>query len=189
MKRVGIFGGSFDPPHQAHNEIAALAIRRIPLDKLYLVPAWIALLKDHAPMAEADHRLAMVKLLAAELPGAEVLTYELDQQRAIPTLETVRYLQERDSAAQYYLIIGGDQAARFSHWVEWRTLLGLVKVICFHRKGPPPADGLLLHATFIEYENALTSTIVRDSIKAERMASEILSPAVADYVQRLGLYR
>ena len=189
MRRVGIFGGSFDPPHQAHKEIATLAISRVPLDKLYLVPAWRALLKDHAPMAAAEHRLAMVKLLAAELPGAEALTYELDQQRAIQTLETVRHLQKRDSAAQYFLILGGDQAARFIHWVDWRTLLGLVKVICFHRKGPPPADELLPHATFIEYENELTSTMVRDSIKGQRLGPEILPPAVADYVRRLGLYR
>ncbi len=189
MKRVGIFGGSFDPPHQAHHEIATIAINRIPLDKLYLVPAWISLLKDHSPRAAAGHRLAMTKLLTAGLPKAEVLTYELDQQRAVPTLETVRYMRKLEGPSDCFLIIGGDQAARFASWLEWRKLLEIVQVVCFRRAGPPPDKGLLPHITFIEYENGLTSTSVRSQIRDGKVGTDIMSPPLADYIQRFGLYQ
>ncbi len=116
MNRVGVFGGSFDPPHRAHHEIATLAIRQIPLDKLYLVPAFHTLLSEHLPFTDPAHRLAMVQLLAQELPGSAVLTDELEQKRAGPNIETIKDLHEREGAAHYYLIIGGDQAARFSEW-------------------------------------------------------------------------
>ena len=189
MNRVGVFGGSFDPPHRAHYEIANLASRRIPLDKLYLVPAFHTLLSGHLPLTGPTHRLAMVHLLAQELPGSAVLTYELQQKRAVPTIETIRYLQDREGAAHYYLLIGGDQAARFTEWEQWERLVELVQVICFHRPGSVPDERLRSLATFIDYSSDLTSTAVRESIRSERLEAGVLSSAVAEYIQRTGLYR
>ncbi len=189
MNRVGVFGGSFDPPHRAHYEIATLASRQIPLDKLYLVPAFHALLSEHLPLTAPDHRLAMVQLLAQELPGSAVLTYELEQKWAVPTIETIRYLRDREGAAHYYLLIGGDQAARFTQWEQWERLVELVQVICFQRSGSVPDERLRPLATFMDYNSDLTSTAVRESIRSERLAAGVLSSAVAEYIERVGLYR
>lgn len=189
MNRVGIFGGSFDPPHRAHYEIANLAIRQIPLDKLYLVPAFQALLSEHLPLTGPTDRLAMVRLLSRELPGSAVLTYELEQKRAVATIETIKYLQDRDGAAHYYLLIGGDQAARFTEWQQWERLVKLVQVICFGRPGSVPDERLRSLATYIDYSNGLNSTAVRESIRSERLEAGVLSTAVAEYIDRAGLYR
>ncbi len=189
MNRVGVFGGSFDPPHRAHQEIVTRAIRQIPLDILYLVPAFQALLSEHLPLSGPTHRLAMAQLLAQELPGSTVLTYELEQKRAVPTIETIRYLHEREGAAHYYLIIGGDQAARFTEWEQWERLVELVQVICFHRPGSVPDERLRSRATFIDFSSDLTSTAVRESIRGERLEAGVLSTAVAEYIDRAGLYR
>ena len=77
MRRVGIFGGSFDPPHRAHYEIASLATERIPLDLLYFIPSYQAPLKGHRSYASPEHRAAMVELLAATRKGWEVHSYEI----------------------------------------------------------------------------------------------------------------
>ena len=189
MIRVGVFGGSFDPPHRAHYEIATLAIRQIPLDKLYLVPAFHALLSEQVPLTGADHRLAMVRLLAQQLPGSSVLTYELEQKRPVPTIETIEYLHDLEGGAQYYLLIGGDQAALFTRWEQWERLAELAQVICFHRAGSVPDERLRTRATFIDYSSDLTSTAVRESIRSDGLDDGVLSSAVAEYIDRVGLYK
>ncbi|MFB0516013.1 MAG: nicotinate (nicotinamide) nucleotide adenylyltransferase [Candidatus Neomarinimicrobiota bacterium] len=189
MTRLGIFGGSFDPPHNGHVEIATLATERIPLDILYFVPSYQALLKTQPPEAPARQRVAMVRLLAKMRPNWHVLTYEVDQKRPVATIETVEFLKRRHPQADCYLIIGGDQAAQFNQWQQWERLVGMVHIVCFAREGPPPISPIADQLLHVLYDVPLSSSLVRERIKAGGSTSKLLPPAVQAYIEEHRLYR
>ena len=188
MTSLGIFGGSFDPPHNAHLEIATLAMERIPLDTLYFVPSYQAPLKSHPPQAPARHRLAMVKLLAKMRTDWEVLAYEMEQERTVTTIETVEYLKRRKPQASCYLIIGGDQAAKLHQWEQWERLSQLVCIVCFVRESPPPAAPVADELMIIPFANPLSSSLVREQIRAGASTDTILPQVVQSYIQEHQLY-
>ena len=188
MTRLGIFGGSFDPPHNAHLEIATLAMERIPLDTLYFIPSYQAPLKSHPPEAPARHRLAMVKLLAEMRTDWEVLTYEIEQERVVTTIETVEYLKHHEPRASCYLIVGGDQAAKLHQWQQWKRLTQLVHIVCFAREGPPPAVPVANQLMIIPFANPLSSSLVREQIRAGASTDTILPQIVLSYIQEHQLY-
>lgn len=188
MTRLGIFGGSFDPPHNAHLEIATLAMERIPLDTLYFIPSYQAPLKSHPPKAPARHRLAMVKLLAEMRTDWEVRTYEIEQERVVTTIETVEYLKHREPRASCYLIVGGDQAAKLHQWQQWKRLTQLVHIVCFARESPPPAVPVANQLMIIPFANPLSSSLVREQIKAGASTDTILPQIVLSYIQEHQLY-
>lgn len=188
MTRLGIFGGSFDPPHNAHLEIATLAMEQIPLDTLYFIPSYQAPLKSHPPKAPARHRLAMVKLLAEMRTDWEVLTYEIEQERVVTTIETVEYLKHRKPRASCYLIVGGDQAAKLHQWQQWKRLTQLVHIVCFAREAPPPATPVANQLMIIPFANPLSSSHVREQIRAGASTDTILPRIVLSYIQEHQLY-
>lgn len=188
MTRLGIFGGSFDPPHNAHLEIATLAMERIPLDTLCFIPSYQAPLKSHPPQAPARHRLAMVKLLAEMRTDWEVLTYEIEQERVVTTIETVEYMKHRQPRARCYLIIGGDQAAKLHQWQQWKRLTQLAHIVCFAREAPPPAAPVANQLMIIPFANPLSSSLVREQIRAGTSTDTILPRIVLSYIQEHQLY-
>ncbi len=188
MTRLGIYGGSFDPPHNAHLDIATLALERIPLDTLYFVPSYQAPLKSHPPQASAQHRLAMVKLVAEMRPDWGVLTYEIEQERVVTTIEMVEYLKRREPRASCYLIIGGAQAAKLHMWRQWKRLLQLVHIVCFTREAPPPAASVADELMIIPFANPLSSSLVREQIRAGTSTDTILPQIVQSYIQEHQLY-
>lgn len=188
MTRLGLFGGSFDPPHNAHVEIATLAMELIPLGTLYFVPSYQAPLKSHPPRAPARHRLAMVTLLAEMRPDWQVLTYEVDQERAVATIETVEYLKRREPQAGCYLIIGGDQAAKFHRWRRRERLAQLVQIVCFSREAPPPAAHIANKLIMVPFANPLSSSFVREQIRTGASTNAILPRAVQAYIREHRLY-
>ncbi|UCD38693.1 MAG: nicotinate (nicotinamide) nucleotide adenylyltransferase [Fidelibacterota bacterium] len=186
---MGIFGGSFDPPHNAHVDIATLAMERIPLDVLYFVPSYQAPLKLHPPSATARHRLAMISLLAEMRSDWQVLAYEVEQKRSVTTIETVEHLKHREPQASYYLIIGGDQAAKLDQWRQWEKLADLLQIVSFSREtfSPPVpvADKLMI----VPFDNPLSSSLVRERIRTGGPTDAILPPAVQSYIRKHRLYQ
>jgi len=189
MTGLGIFGGSFDPPHNAHMDIATLATERIPLDTLYFVPSYQAPLKSQPPVASARHRLAMVTLLAQIRPGWQVLTYELDQKRPVATVETVRFLRRRHPRAELYLLIGGDQATQFHRWQQWEQLAEMVQIVCFTREAPTPVASLANRLMDVDYNVPLSSSLIRERVKKGSSTDTMLPSAIQAYIREHRLYR
>ncbi len=186
--RIGIFGGSFDPPHRAHLDMATQASERIPLDALYFVPSFQSPLKQQPAVAPAHHRIAMVQLLAGLRPEWQVISYEMDQKRMVPTIETVEYLMQENPRVSFYLIIGGDQAAQFTGWREWKRLAGLVHIVCFAREGTPPVAPFAANFTYVPYNAQLASTTVREQLQKGAGTEDCLPPVVQSYIKEHRLY-
>ena len=120
--RIGIFGGAFDPPHNAHIALARAAIEQLDLAALHVIPTGHAWHKARA-LSAPEHRLAMVRL--AFDPLERIVVDDRELQRAGPTftIDTLRALQQENQHSQLYLLIGADQFAAFEQWHEWKTSL------------------------------------------------------------------
>ncbi|MDP3356430.1 MAG: nicotinate (nicotinamide) nucleotide adenylyltransferase [Polaromonas sp.] len=137
--RIGMFGGSFDPPHRAHVALAAAAVRQLQLDALYIVPTGVAWHKARALSAAAD-RLAMTRLAFAGMQ--RVVVDEREMQRTGPsfTVDTLEALQADYPGAQLYLVLGADQVAALSSWHRWQDVLKIAIICIAGRAGGARAE-------------------------------------------------
>jgi nicotinate-nucleotide adenylyltransferase len=131
-KRMGMFGGSFDPPHTAHIALATHAIEQFDLAELRIIPTGDAWHKART-LTPSPHRLAMTRLAFADVPQATVDAREIDRQGATYTVETLEELKAEQPEADLYLFIGADQANAFKKWHRWQDILGLATVVVADR--------------------------------------------------------
>lgn len=127
-RRVGVFGGAFDPPHRAHVALAQAAIQQLQLDVLHVIPtgqAW------HKPrdLTASVHRLAMTRLAFAGMERVAVDARETQRSGPSFTVDTLTELQAQYPQAQLYLLIGEDQAQALPTWHRWQELARLA-IIC-----------------------------------------------------------
>ena len=140
-RRIGMFGGSFDPPHRAHVALAQAAVAQLQLDALHIVPTGQAWYKERA-LSPAEHRLAMAELAFGGLARVQVDAREL--QRAGPsfTIDTLEALQAENPGAQLYLIIGKDQFSALKSWHRWQELLQIAIICIADRAHPARAEAV-----------------------------------------------
>lgn len=143
MRKIGIFGGSFDPVHFGHLRPALEILQALALDEIRFVPAGQSPLR-HPPVAPATLRLQM--LLAAVSNAARFVMDERELHRPGPsyTVDTLAELRQEFPQAQLVLIVGMDAFLGFPEWHEWRSLFKYAHVIVAHRPGwEPPGSGAL----------------------------------------------
>ena len=135
--KIGIYGGTYNPPHLGHLAAARTAIDALKLDKLLLMPAAVPphkALPENTPSQE--HRLAMVEKLAdaMDLPGVvEVSTLELEREGKSYTSETLEELRRRYPKAELWLLMGTDMFLTLHLWHDAKTILRLAKICAFGR--------------------------------------------------------
>ncbi len=127
-KRIGVFGGAFDPPHIAHLALAKAAIEQLKLDELRVVPTGHAWHKARV-LSSAAHRLAMTRLAFQDMPQVVIDERELLRPGPTFTIDTLQALQAENPDSQLYLIMGADQFAAFQQWHRWQAIVGLA-IIC-----------------------------------------------------------
>ena len=128
QKRIGFFGGAFDPPHLAHVALARLAVADLALDELRVVPTGHAWHKTRT-LTDPLHRLRMTQLAFADLPQVLVDDREILRSGPSYTIDTLQALQSEAPTAQLYLIMGADQFAAFRQWHCWQDILEIA-IIC-----------------------------------------------------------
>lgn len=146
-RRIGVFGGAFDPPHNAHVALAGAAIAQFGLDTLYVVPTGHAWHKSQALSAPA-HRLAMARLAFEPIPHVQVDEREVQRPGPTFTIDTLLALQAENPGAQIYLFIGADQFAAFRQWHRWQDILDIAIICIAGRAQSMPAE-----PQFEAYEN------------------------------------
>lgn len=189
-ERLGILGGTFDPPHIGHLALAFDALEQLPLDRVLLIPAARQPLKANAAMSAPAHRLAMTRLLAELDPRLVADPVEVDRAGLSFTIDTVRALRIAHPNAQFTLVMGEDTAATLPQWREPEALAQLVNVAIAVRgeaAGAAPAgfDAQWLRARRID----LSATELRDRVRAGRSIRGFVPDEVASYIAAHGLYR
>jgi nicotinate-nucleotide adenylyltransferase len=194
-RRIGLLGGAFDPPHNAHLAVARAALDQLDLDELRVIPTGLAWHKSRA-LTPPDHRLAMVRLAFAGLPRVLIDDRELRRSGPTYTIDTVEALRSEHPQAELYLIIGGDQWASLTTWRRWQELVQLVHLCVADRpdlaqSGPTrgPDDRSVIHLQVTPMP--LSATDLREHLAAGRpiaQRSGDLPEAVARYISEHHLY-
>jgi nicotinate-nucleotide adenylyltransferase len=191
-RRIGLFGGSFDPVHDAHVALAEAALAELRLDQVRWIPAGQPWQKDRAITAAA-HREAMVRLAIQHEPRFVLDRIELDRAGASYTLDTVQTLAAALPGTQWFLLIGQDQYVALHTWRNWQTLLGLVVLAVANRPGParqPHPDVLQFPHRMVPLPMLdISSTDIRQRTANGRDISELVPLEVARYIETHALYR
>jgi nicotinate-nucleotide adenylyltransferase len=132
--RIGLFGGTFDPPHRAHRAACLIAMRRLGLDCVWWLVTPGNPLKDTRGLTPLADRLAAARALANH-PRIEVSGFEAEI-GARYTHDTVRYLVERCPNVHFVWIMGADNLRSFNRWQKWRRIAGLLPMAVIDRLGP-----------------------------------------------------
>ena len=187
-RRIGVFGGTFDPVHLGHVQLAGLAQQALGLNEVRFVPCRISPHKGGQAPAPAEDRLEMLRRATADLPWAVVDDWELRRDEASFSYATAEAMRERFAGARLWWLLGGDQWEALSRWEHPERLAACVEFIVFCRGDPPqPRAGYVMHALAGTHPAAARS--IRQAIARGELAHSWLAPAVAEWIERRRLYR
>ena len=195
-RRIGVFGGAFDPPHVGHHALASTAIAQLQLDALHIIPTGHAWHKSRT-LSEASHRLAMVRLAFADLPQVVVDGREIARPGPTYTVDTLEELQGENPGAQLFLLIGEDQARALPSWSRWERMPALA-IICVAARADSTGakgqfDALKAHAADLTVLNmppvALSATDIRHRATTGQSLVPLVFEPVARYIDQHQLYR
>ena len=198
--RIGVFGGAFDPPHNAHVALAKAALAQSRLSALHVFPTGHAWHKARE-LTPAEDRLAMTRLAFGELPGVVVDARETLRDGPTYTLDTLHELQGEHPGAELVLVMGADQASALPTWHGWQDILGVAIVSVAYRAmstgeptrfDPNTLPGLPAGARFEALELPamdISATDIRRRASRDEDISSLVPPTVARYIDQHFLYR
>ena len=202
VRRLGVYGGAFDPPHQAHVALAEAAIGQLDLDRLQIVPTGDAWHKS-SDLSPARHRLRMCELAFGALSKVQVDARELHRKGPSYTADTLAELQSEHVQAELFLLMGADQARDFVRWHQQGPILRMATLAIAERSGPGgaqldvqnPLPGLCSELQQQARVQLLTlpalphsATQVRTRVASGQDISDLVPPAVARYIADHQLY-
>jgi nicotinate-nucleotide adenylyltransferase len=183
--RLGVFGGTFDPPHAGHLIAAQDAHGGLGLERVLFVPAGEPPHKPSHALSPARVRLELVR--AAVAGDARFVVDDLELRRAGPsfTVDTLRALHAAEPAAELFLLLGADQYADLEHWREPAEIRRLARLAVLDREGRVPDDGAeRVRVTRVD----ISSTDIRRRVAAGRPVRYLVPDAVEALIRRHGLY-
>ncbi len=187
--RLGIFGGSFDPPHLGHLLPIIDAAEALELDAVRFVPAGEQPFKIGRAVASAAHRLAMTERLVHGVPGFTADPREIERAGLSYTVETVATIAAENPAAELVLLLGVDAFALFEQWREPDRIRALSSIAVLARgEEVPTPDDATVHILSTRRVD-ISSTELRARVADGRTIRGFMPDAVADYITAHRLYR
>lgn len=185
---IGIFGGTFDPPHIGHLIAAQDACAALSLDRLLFIPAADPPHKRGERVSEATLRLAMLRAALADNRQFEISTIELERQGPSYTVDTLRQLHEQYAGDALFLLLGVDQIREFSTWREPQQVLQLAHVVMLTRAGQEQVHEDFVQAVVPVTRVDVSSTLVRERVAKGQPFRYFVTAAVADIIEANRLY-
>ena len=193
--RLGIFGGSFDPVHLGHLELARCCQRQAALDEVWFTPAATQPLKQHGPRAGGDDRCAMLRLAMAERDDWRLCEVELERGGLSYTADTLRTVATMQPEAKLFFLMGADSLGLLPTWKEPEVISRLATPLVVRRAGEPEPDFTVLEpfvdAARIEQiqklqiempEMPISSSAIRRQIAEGKDVAHLLPERVASYI-------
>lgn len=192
--KIGIFGGSFNPPHKGHLFIARKCAELLGLEKILIIPSNIAPHKSSGVFAQSEDRLNMCRLMF-DSPLFEVSDIEIRRGSTSYTVDTLRELKEAYPGDELFFIVGSDMFGSFTKWYMWETILGLCTLCAAPReKGfrpdfSPYTPEQRKKIVFLDYEPLeISSTEIRMRIRSNSGLDGVMDERVVQYIRSHNLY-
>ncbi len=214
MRRLGVFGGTFDPVHIGHLGPAALAQATFTFDELLFVPAGKPPHKQNEPLTPFAHRFAMLALATQDNERFLVSDIELRRRGPTYTVDTLRLLRERRASDRIFFIMGSDSFAQIDTWHRWEELVELADLVVLHRAtawgeelaarvpallrprlcrvepGDATGDSEPGRIFLLEHEPfGVSSTTLRERLRAGQPVGDLVPPQVYRYIVKYHLYQ
>ena len=189
--RLGLFGGSFDPPHVGHLLVASDACEALSLDRLVFVPAAVQPLKAGRALATPEHRLAMTRLLVGDDARFEVDSIEIDRAGLSYTVDTLTAVATRHPGAELFFLVGADIPGSFGQWKKPDQIVELATLVVLQRGGAEPDLTVLPGNPRVVQTRRVdvSSTEIRERVRVGKSIRGFVPDAVADYIATERLYR
>lgn len=202
MKKIGLFGGTFDPIHNGHLHIARAFADELALDMVVFLPAGNPYHKTEHTRTDAQHRLAMTELAVGHDPRFAVSDCDIIRKGATYTFDTVQIFRQQFPSAQLWWLLGSDSLLQLHTWKKWQTLVNQTHIAVAAREGdniaqaPRELHGWIdsalqngsLHLLQTPMYN-ISSTEIRRRIRNGEPVSGLIDPRVENYIARNHLYR
>lgn len=197
IRRLGVLGGAFDPPHVTHRLLAQAAWQQLQLDRLLVMPTGRAWHKSRS-LSDAQHRVAMAQLAFDGLPGVQVDTREIDRAGPSYTIDTLRELRIAYPDAVLFLVIGQDQAQALAGWREWEQVVALATIAVAGRPMDPvnnpnsfqPPEPLRQRFAQLQLPvSDISATDIRRRVSRGQSVVPLVGEAVARYIVLHRLYQ
>ena len=188
--KIGIYGGSFDPVHLGHLLVARAAVEELGLTRIFFIPAAQSPFKPELKPAPDADRLRFLRLALAGWTQAEVDEQEIRRGGISYTVDTLRDYALRFPSAELFYLIGADNAAKLNEWREPAELARLAEFVAIPRPGggdpvfPAPFRGQTLRG----FPFAVSSSEIRDRVRAGLPVEHLVPPAVAEAIRAGGAY-
>ncbi len=190
LARIGVFGGTFDPPHLGHLIIAEQARQQLQLDLVLFVPAFLPPHKRHGATATPAQRITMLKLATAGWPCFRVDTVEIRRKGTSYTVDTLKELKRKFSNARLFLLVGGDNFVQFRSWKSVDVIQELVTLVVYERlsddrrKKRKGRNSVLLKGPLLD----ISSTLIRHKIRNGESIRFLTPRQVEQFIRRNKLY-
>ncbi|MGH8100368.1 MAG: nicotinate-nucleotide adenylyltransferase [Chthoniobacterales bacterium] len=182
--KLAIYGGTFDPIHNAHLILAREARERLGLEKVIFIPASVSPFKK-PPVASAEIRLLMLRAAIDEEKDFAVDDCELRRLPPSYTIDTVEEFQRREPNTEIHFLLGDDNVAGLSKWQRFAALKEMVCFVVLNRTGAPPPHS---YAT-IQRRIDISATEIRKRVASGKSIRYLVPPAVEEIIRREKLYR
>jgi nicotinate-nucleotide adenylyltransferase len=197
--RLGLFGGSFDPPHIGHLLVAGDAHEALRLDRIVFIPTGVQPLKVGRAVATPLHRLEMVRLLIANDARFDVDAVEIERAGLSFTVDTLSAYADRYRGAELFLLVGADVPGAFARWREPERIVQLATVVVLNRaedadgdkesEEDPGAAQLRKRLTFLPTRRIdISSTEIRARLRSGKPVHGFVPDAVAEFIATERLY-
>jgi nicotinate-nucleotide adenylyltransferase len=188
--RIGVFGGTFDPIHNAHIDIGRAARDQARLDRVLFVVAHVPPHKQDLTDASAEDRFAIVDAALADEPGIEASRIELDREGISYTADTLQTLRDLSPSAELFLIIGMDSLIDLPSWRDPDRIIECARLLVVPRPGEwHPPEALEGRYEVIDFDQVdVSSTCVRARIERGEDLGGVVPDAAAEIIRAKGLY-
>jgi nicotinate-nucleotide adenylyltransferase len=190
--RLGVLGGTFDPPHVGHLLAASDAFEALALDKLLYVPAKVPPFKSRTVQATADQRQQMLELTVGADRRFEASRIELDRDGLSFTVDTLEALAGETPGVSLFMLIGEDLATQIASWRDAARIAELATVVVLVRatlEARSALESTLSMTRLATRRIEVSSTEIRERVKSGRSIHGFVTDAVAAFIDAAGLYR
>jgi nicotinate-nucleotide adenylyltransferase len=185
LKKIGIFGGTFDPIHHAHLILAGDALEALDLEKIIFVPAAASPHKLDQELAAPEIRLEMVRAAIEGVPGFAFDPMELQRSSPSYAVETIEALRQREPGAELFYLVGEDNVSRLTTWHRFAELSQMVQFVVLDRSGVKTEHRYRAIRRHLD----ISATDIRNRVATGRSIRYLVPPAVEKIIRDRQLYR